>query len=60
MTDIIPGVTRFQPKGSMCIACAKNKEDCSTLKFDTMPVIERHQEGQFNVVKCTEFVRGEV
>jgi len=43
------------PKGSMCMACAHARRDCSALEFSAMPVIERH--AGMVVVKCREFVR---
>jgi hypothetical protein len=43
----------YQPKGSMCMNCAKQKENCSHLKFDTMPVIQRTN--HWVIVKCTEY-----
>lgn len=45
------------PKGSMCIACAHARRDCSDLEFSTMPVLERY--AGMAVVKCREFTRPE-
>lgn len=43
-----------QPKGSMCMSCAKAEADCSGLDFTTMPVIERYQDGT-PAVRCTDY-----
>lgn len=45
-----------QPRGSMCMACAKAEDDCSHLAFADMPVIDKYADGTL-VVRCTEFVR---
>jgi hypothetical protein len=42
-----------QPKGSMCMSCAKKKDDCSKLPFDKMRAYERI--GDVVVVICSEF-----
>jgi hypothetical protein len=47
--------SNFQPKGSMCQSCTKVKEDCSSMKFDEMPVIMHY--GLRTVVKCTNHQR---
>lgn len=44
----------YQPKGSMCLACTKAREDCSRLDFKSMPVLFR-LDLSVKVVKCTEF-----
>lgn len=49
-------LNRYQPKGSMCMNCAKAKADCSGLKFSGMPVIDKHQDGTL-AVRCTFFMR---
>jgi len=38
------------------MACAKAEDDCSTLAFADMPVIDKYADGTL-VVRCTEFVR---
>lgn len=45
-----------QPKGGMCTSCAKSREDCSGLPFETMPVILETPSG-VKVVRCTEHAR---
>lgn len=56
MTDATKlNIANYQPKGSMCAACAKKKSDCSKLPFNKMPVIERYHGGI--VVRCLEFKR---
>lgn len=45
-----------QPKGGMCMSCAKWREDCSGLPFATMPVMSTTTSG-VKVVRCTEHVR---
>lgn len=45
-----------QPKGGMCTCCAKWRDDCSGLPFETMPVIFSTPSG-VKVVRCTEHVR---
>jgi len=45
-----------QPKGGMCTNCAKWREDCSGLPFETMPVIVEAPSG-VKIVRCTEHVR---
>lgn len=45
---------RHQPKGSMCLACAKQNNDCSKLDFAKMTVLYRASLMQV-IVKCTEF-----
>lgn len=46
----------YQPKGSMCAACAKKLEDCSKLDFKAMPVMVKL--GSVRIVKCIKFKRG--
>lgn len=43
----------YQPKGSMCMACDKASDDCSSLPFHIMPKVARVP-GAF-VVICTRF-----
>lgn len=43
------------PKGSMCMACAHARRDCSALEFRSMPVLERY--AGMVVVRCREFER---
>lgn len=43
----------YTPKGSMCMACKKIKDDCSKLEFKNMPVIVYC--GGVAIVKCSEF-----
>lgn len=51
----------YQPKGSMCINCKKQNENCSRLDFSSMPRIESFEVKQGDtlhkaiVVKCVEF-----
>lgn len=52
---------KHQPKGSMCMACVKQRNDCSTLDFTTMPVLMRlpaELGGAQVVVRCTQFEAG--
>ena len=44
---------RYQPKGGMCMACEKAKENCSALDFKNMPLM--YSAGSVAIVKCTEF-----
>jgi hypothetical protein len=46
----------YVPKGSMCAACKKAKEDCSDLNFKSMPV--HSQSATLVRVICTKFERG--
>lgn len=43
-----------QPKGSMCCACTKQRDNCSGLPFAAMPVIKRYPDGT-KAVKCQAF-----
>ena len=46
------------PKGSMCMACIKQRNDCSGLDFKAMPVLMRlpgELGGARVIVRCTEF-----
>lgn len=45
----------YHPKGGMCRTCQDLRKDCSSLRFETMPVL--HDGGSFKVVKCTEYQR---
>lgn len=45
----------YQPKGGMCANCAKAKEDCSKLPFNTMRVLEFFE--GVRIVKCDEHVK---
>ncbi len=45
-----------QPKGGMCLSCARWSANCSELPFSTMPVIETTWVG-VRVVRCTAHVR---
>lgn len=47
---------KFQPKGGMCQTCTRWKEDCSSLKFDEMPVISTTTDGVC-IVKCLHYAR---
>ncbi|SEQ48652.1 hypothetical protein SAMN03080615_01643 [Amphritea atlantica] len=51
----------YHPKGSMCVHCAKQAEDCSKLDFRSMPVVKQYSQGGdptvFKVVACRVFVR---
>jgi len=42
-----------QPKGSMCMNCKNNKQDCSELPFNTMPVIETWN--NIKIVACKNY-----
>lgn len=42
-----------QPKGSMCLSCKNNKQNCSALPFDTMPVIEIWK--GIKIVRCKNY-----
>ena len=44
---------RYQPKGSMCMACAKATENCSALDFKSMRLM--YSAGAVAIIKCTEF-----
>jgi len=44
----------FRPKGSMCMACEKVKQDCSKFEFSKMPVIGTDKDG-VKVVKCVRY-----
>jgi hypothetical protein len=48
----------YQPKGGMCASCKKINEDCSSLDFTTMRVIEI--DGNTVTVKCDEFKNGQI
>ena len=51
---------KFQPKGSMCLVCAKKNEDCSGLEFYKMlPVLDTYRDNGTSmiIVKCSEFNR---
>jgi hypothetical protein len=43
----------YQPKGSMCMACVNRNSNCSHLKYEEMPVIQRTT--HWVIVKCTAF-----
>ena len=44
---------QYQPKGSMCAACAKKLDDCSKLNF---PLMREHSKTeQAVIVICSEF-----
>ena len=46
---------RYQPKGSMCMACQHMQRDCKQLPFSTMPWIDTLPGAV--IVKCTDFVK---
>lgn len=46
----------YQPKGSMCMACAKRDDDCSKMPFHEMPRLDGDSETQI-IVRCTQFRR---
>lgn len=46
----------YQPKGSMCQACAKRSADCSGLDFALMRVVKVYDDGA-KAVKCSAFER---
>jgi hypothetical protein len=46
-----------QPKGSMCMVCAKKLEDCSKLPFDKMRPMEKASDAV--IVICSEFKKNE-
>jgi hypothetical protein len=45
-----------QPKGSLCINCKNRKNDCSSLPFSSMPVIETV--GEIKIVYCKFYNKG--
>lgn len=47
------------PRGEMCLACTKLKDNCSHLPFNTYYVIETYEEGKdtFKSTRCKEFKR---
>ena len=51
-------ITTHQPKGSMCMSCKKLDQDCSTLNFSAMPVMEKNRDCL--VVKCSGFVHDRI
>lgn len=54
--DTPAGQRSHQPKGRMCASCVKQKENCSGLRFEAMPVI-LIMPGGVKVVRCTEYAR---
>lgn len=48
-----------QPKGGLCMVCAKRCNDCSALPFALMPPLGAYQENGVivTIVRCTEFAR---
>lgn len=46
----------YQPKGGLCVACAKRQHDCSGLPFATMPPLHTYDDG-VTVVKRTAYER---
>ncbi|MGJ8523353.1 hypothetical protein R84981_002050 [Carnimonas sp. R-84981] len=50
-------INGYQPKGSMCLACARHRDDCSSLEFARMRPITKYPDGVI-AVKCTEFKDG--
>jgi len=43
----------YQPKGSMCMTCSKQKQDCSNLPFEYM---KKHEiKDSTVIVICSEF-----
>lgn len=49
----------FQPKATMCMACAKRQHDCSGLPFSKMPPLHTYDDG-VTVVKCLAYERPHV
>lgn len=47
-------VRTHQPKGLMCLNCARVHYPCADLPFEQMPVISEHE--GVKVVRCTHFV----
>lgn len=45
---------RYQPKGSMCMACTRAREDCSKFDFKAMPMM--FSVGTIAIVRCQSFV----
>lgn len=43
----------YQPKGSMCMACALKNQDCSSLEFSQMKVMFALRDAA--IVYCTVF-----
>jgi len=44
---------KYQPKGGMCGSCTKALSNCSSLHFESMPVIAKS--GDAVIVRCTEY-----
>lgn len=53
--------TQYQPKGSMCMACANKRKDCSSLPFASMYPLETHDWRSIKVVvvRCTKFEKAQ-
>lgn len=49
-------IIRYFPKGGMCKSCAKINNDCSSLDFKTMHVIDKDRAGN-RFVRCSSFIR---
>jgi hypothetical protein len=45
----------YVPKGGMCCACTKRLDDCSSLDFKSMRIM--NIEDRVFTVKCTEFTK---
>lgn len=48
---------KHHPKGSMCMNCKYAKRDCSSLPFETYPVLKREE--AYVTVMCKEFSRND-
>jgi len=50
---------QYQPKSGMCLSCKHEFDDCSSLNFKEMPVIEKykHEGADHCVVKCSNHKR---
>ncbi len=48
---------QYVPKGGMCANCAKVLDDCRTLPFYKMAVLEKSKTNKTIIVKCYAFER---
>lgn len=48
-------VPAYQPKGGMCLACERRREDCSGLDFAAMPVVAAT--AGVKIVRCTDYTK---
>lgn len=47
--------TTYHPKGGQCVQCQNRTANCSTLPFNTMPVIGQYDDKR--IVACTHYRR---